>query len=175
MPLLGHRLEAARSSQALARALRPFFERRNLVNSERKLYGDRAIGVSAFILFDFGLPAGVMILRNLWIMRRRWVAPIALLAPPIVIVVSCFVGYVLMVIFDALGFVLEGVAFLIVAFFGSPITTYWLWRRLSGREIRQHIAFGGDTQPLWKVILVLVLTGSWILGIFGLLLLSSLL
>jgi hypothetical protein len=166
MPLLGHRLEATRRSRAFARALRPFFERRNLVNSQKKLYGDRAIGVSAFILFNLGLPAGVMMLRNLWLMRRRWVAPIALFAPSIVIVVSCIVGYVLMGIFDYLGFLLEGVAFLIVFFFGSPITTYWLWRRLSGREIRQHIAFGGDTQPLWKVILVLLLSGGWMLGAF---------
>ncbi|MCM3873168.1 MAG: hypothetical protein ND895_20995 [Pyrinomonadaceae bacterium] len=105
-------------------------------------------------------------------MRRRWVAPIALLAPPIVIVVSYFVGYVLMAIFVDLGFVLQGTAFMTLVVFGSPITTYWLWRRLSGREIRQHIAFGGDTQPLWKVILVLLLTGGWMLGFFVFLLIA---
>ena len=166
MPLLGHRLEAARRSRAIARVLRPFFQRRNLVNPEKKLYGDRAIGVSAFVLFDFGLPAGVMMLRNFWIMRRRWVAPIALLAPPVGIVVSLFVGFVLMTILQERGLVLESLAFMTLVVIGSPFTTYWLWRRLSGREIRQHIAFGGDTQPLWKVILVLLLTGGWMLGLF---------
>jgi energy-coupling factor transporter ATP-binding protein EcfA2 len=178
MPLLGHRLEAARRSRAFARALRPFFERRNLLNSERKLYGDRAIGVSAFVLFDLGLPAGVMMLRNLWITRRRWVALIALFAPPIFILVSIFVGYILVWILSNLDVQLENVqlettVFLIMIVFGSPITTYWLWRRLSGREIRQHIALGGDTQPLWKVILVLLLTGGLMLGFFVYLLLIS--
>jgi len=166
MPLVGHRLEAARRSRAIARVLRPFFQRRNLVNSQKKLYGDRAIGLSAFVLFDLGLPAGVMMLRNLWIVRRRWVAPIALLAPPVGIVMSYLVGFLLLGFFGDLGLVLESFAFMTVVVIGSPITTYWLWRRLSGREIRQHIAFGGDTQPLWKVILVLLLTGGWMLGLF---------
>jgi hypothetical protein len=181
MPLLGHRLEATRRSRALARALRPFFERRNLVSSQRKLYGDRAIGVSSFILFDLGLPAGVMMFRNLWIMRRRLVAAIALFAPPVAImIVSYLLALVLMLISndlgpDDLGLQLESTAFLIVFALSSPIITYWLWRRLSGREIRQHIAFGGDTQPLWKVILVLLLTGGWMLGVVFLFLLASLL
>ncbi len=172
MPLLGHRLEAARKSRAIARAIRPFFERRNLVDPQKKLYGDRAIGVSAFVLFNLGLPAGVMMLRNFWIMRRRWVAPIALLAPPVGIVVSYLVGFVLLGIFRDRGLVLESLAFVTVVIIGSPITTYWLWRRLSGREIRQHIAFGGETQPLWKVILVLLLTGGWMLGLFFLFLIG---
>jgi hypothetical protein len=76
---------------------------------------------------------------------------------------------------DDLGLQLESTAFLIVFALSSPIITYWLWRRLSGREIRQHIAFGGDIQPLWKVILVLLLTGGWILGVVFLFLLASLL
>ncbi len=174
MPLLGHRLEAARMSRAIARVLRPFFQRRNLVDSQKKLYGDRAIGVSAFFLFGWGLPAGVMMLRNLWIMRHRWVAPIALLAPPVGIVVSCLTGAILMIILSDQGLVLESTAFMTMVVIGSPITTYWLWRRLSGREIRQHIAFGGDTQPLWKVILVLLLTGvcGWVLGFVVLFLIS---
>ncbi len=173
MPLLGHRFEAARRSRAIARVLRPFFQRRNLVNSQRKLYGDRAIGVSAFVLFDLGLPAGVMMLRNLWIVRRRWIAPFALLAPPVGIVVSYSVGAILMGILLDLGLLLENAAFITMIVIGSPIATYWLWRRLSGREIRQHIAFGGDTQPLWKVILVLVLTGGWMFA-FVVFLLSGL-
>jgi hypothetical protein len=37
---------------------------------------------------------------------------------------------------------------------------------------RQHIAFGGDIQPLWKVILVLLLTGGWVLGIVVLILIG---
>jgi len=176
MPLLGHRLEATRRSRALARALRPFFERRNLVNSQRKLYGDRAIGVSSFILFDLGLPAGVMMLRNLWITRRRWAIPFALFTPPIAtMIVSYLVGVLLISISDDLGLELESIAFLIVFILGSPMITYGLWRRLSGREIRQHIAFGGDIQPVWKVVLVLLLTGGWILGIVGLFILISLL
>jgi len=166
MPVLGHRLEAARRSRAFARALRPFFERRNLVNSQKKLYGDRTIGVSAFPLFDLGLPAGVMMLRNLWIMRRRWLAPLALFAPPVGMIVSYWISFLLMTDLDDLGLVLEGTALMTVVVLGFPLTTYWLWRRLSGRAIRQHIAFGGDIQPFWKVILVLVLTGGWMLALF---------
>ncbi len=173
MPLLGHRLEAARRSRAFARALRPFFERRNLVNSQKKLYGDRAIGVSAFTFFDLGLPAGVMMLRNLWTMGRRWVAPIGLFAPPVGIVMSYILAIVLMNSIAYQGLELETTALLIMVIFGSPLTTYWLWRRLSGREIRQHIAFGGDTQPLWKVILVLLLTGGWMLGVFVILVIGN--
>lgn len=172
VPLLGHRLEAARRSRAIARVLRPFFQRRNLVNPERKLYGDRAIGVSAFILFDLGLPAGVMMFRNLWIMRSRWVAPFALFAPPVGIIMGYFVAVVMTAILGEVGLFLESAAFLTVVLLGSPITTYWIWRRLSGREIRQHLAFGGDTQPLWKVILVLLLTGGWMLGFFVLLMIG---
>ena len=67
---------------------------------------------------------------------------------------------------DDLGLVLEGTALMTVVVLGFPLTTYWLWRRLSGRAIRQHIAFGGDIQPFWKVILVLVLTGGWMLALF---------
>ena len=172
VPLLGHRLEARRKSRAFARSLRPFFERRNLVRSQKKLYGDLAIGVSAFFLFDWGLPAGVMMLRNLWIMNRRGVALIALLAPAIGLTVSYVFGSVLMAFSTAVGRVLEAEAFFIMVVLGFPIPTYWLWRRLSGRDIRQHLAFGGDTQPLWKVILVLLLTGGWMLGLFVLLLIS---
>jgi hypothetical protein len=176
LPLLGHRLESARTSRVIARALRPFFERRNLVNSQRKLYGDRAIGVSGFMLFDLGLPAGVMMFRNLWIMRRRLLAAVALFAPPVAIIVASYLAIIIsMTTSEHLGLVLESTAFLIVFGLSSPIATYWLWRRLTGREIRQHIAFGGDTQPLWKVILVLLLTGGWILGVVFLFLLASLL
>ena len=172
MPLLSHRLETARRSRAFARGLRPFFERRNLVNPQKKLYGDRAIGVSAFILFDLGIPAGVMMLRNLWSMGRRWVAPLGLFAPPFIIFMSYVLGAALTGSIAYQGLTLESTAFMAMLLFGSPLTTYWLWRRLSGREIRQHIAFGGDTQPLWKVILVLLLTGGWGLGFFLLLLVS---
>jgi hypothetical protein len=146
------------------------------VNSQRKLYGDRAIGVSGFMLFDLGLPAGVMMFRNLWIMRRRLLAAVALFAPPVAIIVASYLAIIVsMTTSEHLGLVLESTAFLIVFGLSSPIATYWLWRRLTGREIRQHIAFGGDTQPLWKVILVLLLTGGWILGVVFLFLLASLL
>jgi len=164
LPLLGHRLEAARTSRLIARILRPFFERRNLVNSQRKLYGDGAIGVSGFFLLDYGLPAGVMMLRNFWIMHRRWVAVLALFVAPVVILVSHIVAFIFLALSGDLGLALDAAAFMTLVVIGSPIMTYWLWRRLSGREIRQHIAFGGDTQPLWKVILVILLTGGWFLG-----------
>lgn len=167
VPLLGHRLEAARRSRAIARALRPFFERRSLVNSQKKLYGDRAIGVSAFILFDLGLPAGVMMFRNLWSMRRRWLAPIALFAPSVGIVGAFILAYILVALSGLFeGLLLESAALVTIALFGSPFVTYWLWRRLSGREIRQHVALGGDNQPLWKVILVLLIAGGWFLAWF---------
>jgi conflict system STAND superfamily ATPase len=166
MPLPGHRLEAARSSRAISRALRPFFERRNLVKSDKKLYGDRAIGFSAIIFFDLGLPAGVMIFRNLWCMRRRWVAPIGLFAPPVGIVVALYLGIQLLgqsLAHEAL--MLESTALVTMVLFGFPFATYWFWRRLSGREIRQHLAFGGSTQPIWKVILVLLIAGGWWLAL----------
>ena len=60
---------------------------------------------------------------------------------------------------------LESMAFATMIWLGSLFAPYWLWRRLSGREIRQHIAFGGDTQPLWKVLLVLVIAGGWFLAV----------
>ena len=166
VPLLGHRLDAARTSRAIARALRPYFERRKLVDSQKKLYGDRAIGLSAFFLFDWGLPAGVMIFRNLWRVRRRWAAVIGLCLPTVGILVSFSLGLALFVVSADQGtLMLESTAFLTMVFFGSPFLTYWLWRRTSGREIRQHIAFGGPTQPLWKVILVLLIAGGWLLAL----------
>jgi len=39
---------------------------------------------------------------------------------------------------------------------GFPFATYWLWWRLSGREIRLHAAFGGPRQPRWKSLVLLV-------------------
>jgi hypothetical protein len=164
VPLLGYRLEAARRSRTTARALRPFFERRNLVSSQKKLFGDRAIGFGAFESFDLGLPAGVMMFRNLWIMGRRWRALIGLFAPLIGIIAAYFLAVVMALLTSLMhvALTLETMAFVTMIFLGFPFATYWLWRRLSGREIRQHIAFGGDIQPLWKVILVLVLAGGWL-------------
>jgi hypothetical protein len=175
VPLLGYRLEVARKSRATARALRPFFERRNLVDPHKRLFGDRAIGLSSFFWFDLGFPAGVMIFRNLWIMRRRWLAPIGLVAPLVGIIATYFLILVatLLIGFMHEALTLETLAFGTMIFLGFPFATYWLWRRLSGREIRQHIAFGGDTQPLWKVILVLVLAGGWFLAFVVLILIGS--
>lgn len=174
MPLLGQRLEAARRSRILARALRPFFERRNLVDSHKKLYGDRAIGLSSFFLFGLGFPAGIMIFRNLWAMHRRWVAPIGLFAPSVSILAIYALGIVLVMLSSANEvLMLESTVFATLAVLGLPFATYRLWQRLSGREIRQHLALGGDTQPLWKVILVLVIAGGWYLGSLVLMALSS--
>ena len=173
LPLLGHRLDAARRSRAVAKSLQPYFERRNLVNSQKKLYGDCAIGLSSFPLFDYGLPAGVMICKNLWTMRRRWAALIALLLPPVGMIGTLYLGAALLGIASGYQFLLlESAAFLAMAWLGFPFLTYWLWRRLSGREIRQHIALGGNTQPLWKVILVLVFFGGWFFAFVVLLILS---
>jgi len=94
------------------------------------------------------------------------VAPLALFAPPVGIIVGYVLGSMVTASIAYEGLALESTAFMTMVVFSSPLTTYWLWRRLSGREIRQHIAFGGDTQPLWKVILVLLLTGGWALGGF---------
>jgi tetratricopeptide (TPR) repeat protein len=136
------------------------------VNSQTRLYSDRAIGLAAFFLFGWGLPAGWMMLRNLWCVGRRWAAGIGLVAP--------FVGIIGTIVFQSLivgdynsALKLEVGALSLVVLLGSPFATYWLWRRLSGREIRHHIAFRGAFQPLWKALLVLFIAGSlgWVLCI----------
>jgi hypothetical protein len=172
VPLFGHKWDAARTSRALARALRPFFESRNLVDPQTKLYGDRAIGLGSAWWFDFGLPAGFMIFRNFWCMKRRWEAVIGAFLPTAGFFVTLFLAVVL--IFTSItseALMLEIAAFVTMMFFGYPFVVYLLWQLWSGREIRQHIAFGGTTQPLWKVMLVLIGFGSWFFAYYAAILL----
>jgi|CXWL01.1.fsa_nt_gi tetratricopeptide (TPR) repeat protein len=133
------------------------------VNSQTRLYSDRAIGLAAFCPFGWGLPAGVMMFRNLWGIGRRRVASIAFVAPFVGIVGTFGFGTLIFFYYND-AFDLEITALLVMVFLGSPFATYWLWRRLSGREIRQHVAFGGALQPSWKALLVLLIAGclGWI-------------
>ena len=154
LPLLGSSLDVVRMRRVVVRTMKPLFDRRNQVNAQTKLYGDFAIGLAAFPLFGLGIPAGVMIFRNLWSMGRRWTAAIGLVAP--------FVGFVAAVILTALVASVssrherEALGLLLMVWVGFPFATCWLWRRLSGREIRLHAAFGGSLQPRWKSLVLLV-------------------
>jgi hypothetical protein len=97
-------------------------------------------------------------------MRRRWAASLGLFAPIVGIFGALGLGIVLLS-FPRQDLSLETTAFVTMLWLGAPFATYWLWRRLSGREIRQQVAFGGTTQPLWKAILVLLIAGflGWVL------------
>jgi hypothetical protein len=141
-----------------------------LVNSQTRLYSDGAIGLAAFSLFGFGLPAGVMMFSNLWRIGRRRAAGIGLVAP-FVGIVGTF-GFAILIPNGALE--LEMFALMVMVLLGSPFATYWLWRRLSGREIRYHVASGGALQPRWKALLVLLIAGflAWFLP-YQVLVLSS--
>ena len=90
LPLLGSSLDVVRLRRVVVRTMKPLFDRWNQVNAQTKLYGDFAIGLAAFPLFGLGIPAGVMIFRNLWSVGRRWTAAIGLVAP--------FVGFVAAVV-----------------------------------------------------------------------------
>jgi tetratricopeptide (TPR) repeat protein len=59
----------------------------------------------------------------------------------------------------------EAYGLLLMVWVGFPFATYWLWRRLSGREIRLHAAFGGPLQPRWQS-LVLLVSGPLVLSTF---------
>ncbi len=155
MPLLGYRLDIARMRRSFARALAPFFESRNMAPSKTRLFSDGAIGWAAFLPFGFGFPAGVMMFSNLWRMRRRWAACIGLIAP-----IIGFFGLLLMLL-EVLD--LDEFLAMILLLLGYPFASYGLWRKWSGREIRRHLAFGGERQSRWIALMVLLVTGaaSW--------------
>jgi tetratricopeptide (TPR) repeat protein len=138
-----------------------------LVNSQTKLYSDGAIGLAAFSLFGFGLPAGVMMFSNLWRMGRRLAAGIGLVAPVVGIVGTLGVAILITDLYQG-ELELEIFALVVMVFLGSPFATYWLWRRLSGREIRHHVVSGGDLEPRWKALLVLLIASflAWSLPFY---------
>jgi hypothetical protein len=152
MPLLGYRIDIVRMRRSLARALAPFFESRNIAPTKPRLFSDGAIGWAAFLPFGFGVPAGVMMFSNLWRMRRRWAACIGLIAPTV-----GFVGlfFMLLEVLDPDEFLAQ-----VLVLLGYPFACYGLWRQWSGREIRRHLAFGGERQSRWIALIVLIGAGA---------------
>lgn len=138
-------------------------EPRDPVNAHVSLYSDRAIGVMSFSLFGWGFPAGVMMFSNLWSVGRTRMASIGLIVPYIPFVVV--IGYSLLLSLNAQAVEFESGPLFFTAMVASPYATYWLWRHLSGREIRQHIYQKGALQPGWKSMLVLFFAGyiGWVL------------
>jgi energy-coupling factor transporter ATP-binding protein EcfA2 len=135
------------------------------VNSQTRLYSDRAIVVTSFFWFGLGLPAGVMMFRNLWCVGRRRAASLGLVIPFIPFIAPF--GYLMVLLKNEQAFEFEVGPLLFMALLSSPYVTNWLWLRLSGREIRQHIDHKGALQPFWKVLSVLILFGYIGMSLFG--------
>jgi len=179
LPLLGRRLDIAHMRRSFTRTLEPFFKSRKMLPSKTKLFGDHAIGLAAFPLFGLGMPSGVMMFGNFWQMGRRWAAWIGLVAPSLGIVGMLGLLALVSYVSDSAAYSMDELdiyAYLILTTYvlttyGYSFATFWLWRRLSGRDIRRHIAFGGARQPMWKTFLVLIVFG--IVGIFTIFMLAT--
>jgi tetratricopeptide (TPR) repeat protein len=92
-------------------------------------------------------------------MGRRRAAGIGLIAPIVGIVGTLGVAILISDLYKG-DLELETFALVVMVFLGSPFATYWLWRRLSGHEIRHQVVSGGNLEPRWKALLVLLIAGS---------------
>jgi tetratricopeptide (TPR) repeat protein/energy-coupling factor transporter ATP-binding protein EcfA2 len=163
LPLLAKRVDISRKRRAFVRTLNPFFERRDLVPNKARLFSDFSIGLAGFLPFAIGLPAGIMVFRNLWLMGRKGLAFLGIMTPILFTLIS--VGMIALVFaLPRLSYEyqdLAATAMLTLVVVGSPFFTYWLWRRISGRKIRYQTTFSGSAQPWWKNLLVIFITSSF--------------
>lgn len=158
LPLVGRRIDVIRARRSVSRVLKDYFARRGTAGLESRLYGDMSVSSAAFPFFGL-LPSGYMVFVNMWRTGRKASALLGFFGPIVLFGVFMFFVYVLAIrpaaetpdspVFSTL---FESATIGLV--FGFPFIIHWFWRRFSGREIRQHIAFGGSLQPWWKAVTV---------------------
>jgi tetratricopeptide (TPR) repeat protein len=169
LPFLARRVDAFRRRRSFVQHLKPFLDQRNLSPEKARLYSDFSIGLAGFYILGFGIPAGIMIFRNYWLMKRRGAAIFGLVAPFLAFIFAYFLAAVILTSgISGLGskyWQSAGLSLLILIIFGSPFATYKFWRRFSGRKIRYQVAFSGSAKPWWKNILVIFLTNAFMYGL----------